>query len=223
MSDSALNPKQAPANSLGLTPYEVVSARNLVVHHQNKMLKKAVVGQFAFIILALAIIAVLATREPKDNFFATTPNGVITRIEPMDQPMLSNAQVASFGVEAVTETMSLTYVDYEKVLSESQEYYRPDSFRSVHDAIRNSGYLKTVVDGFFIATAIASEAPQIIREGKRGGVYAWEIKFPLNVKLQSRDGLKIQNFDVIVVVERAPADLRPRCVAVTKLGLVPRA
>lgn len=80
MSDSALNPKQAPANSLGLTPYEVVSARNLVVHHQNKMLKKAVVGQFSFIILALAIIAILATREPKDNFFATTPNGVITRI-----------------------------------------------------------------------------------------------------------------------------------------------
>ncbi len=205
-----------------LTPLELISARNLTVFHQNKLLKKAVQGLCALVVMCFGVIFVLAQREPQDNFFATTPEGVITKIEPLSKPMLTNAQVSRFAIEAVTETMSITYVDYERKLSESQEYYRPDVFATILDEIRNSGFLKDVTSGLYIATAVPIEAPLIVREGDRGGVYAWEVTFPIAVKLLGRNDSKSQLYDAAVVVERAPSEIRPRSIAVTRLLLNPR-
>lgn len=220
--NNQLQNKNGFATEPSLTPIEIISARNLVVHHQNKMLKKVVLGLLGALAVSTLLNFHLGGKEPQDLYFATSPTGSITKIEPMNQPMLSNAQVSAFAVEAVTETMSVSFVDYEKNLSESQEYFRPDAFRTVLDTLRNAGFLKEVVDGFYVATATPIEAPLIVREGDRMGTYAWEVKFPVAIKLQGKDGAKSVAYNANVIVERAPAHLRVRNLAVTRLVLTTR-
>lgn len=214
--------QEAPKSPHGLSPLEMVSANSLVIHHKNKFLDKVVKVLAGLLALSLVSNAILATRESKNYFFATTPTGQITKIEPMDRPMLTTAQVASFAVEAVTETLSVDFTNYERQLSGSQEYYRPDSFKIILDELRNSGFLKTVTTGKFVATAIPTEAPLVPREGKKNGVYAWEVTFPVSVKLSSVEGTRNQSFNARVIVERAPADIRPRSIAVSKMDLFNR-
>lgn len=216
-------PKPAPKSDSGLTPLELVSANNLVVHHDNKRLKTQVYALAAVCLILFLSVLLLALKGKKERYFATNTLGQIYELKPMDQPMLTNAQVASFAVEATTETLSIDFTNYEKQLSRSQEYFHPDAFKIILDELRNSGYLKTVTSGKFVATAVATEAPLIQREGRKpSGIYAWEVTFPVSVKLSSVEGFKTQLFKATVVVERAPADIRPRSIAVTKMDLLAR-
>lgn len=82
----------------------------------------------ALALLVVAVIAVLAAvslalTRPEPRYFATTADGRIQPLIPLDQPHLSAAEIATYAAEAVTRSFTYSFATYQQDFQDAQQYF----------------------------------------------------------------------------------------------------
>ncbi len=176
-------------------------------------------------LLVAGIIGLVITIHPQQIYFATTSDGRIINIVPLNEPYRSQADVVTWAAAAAQNIMRFDYADFHARLQQSESLFTPTGWNSFNKALKESSILDAVQARKLVVTLAIGAAPEIISEGARNGVYTWDLRFPVTIKfdgaeapqpisatllmrivrvstLQNPDGISIEQWVVASAVQR---------------------
>ncbi len=168
-------------------------------------------------VISVTIAAALALAKPEPRYFATTVDGRIQPLIPVDRPHLSANEVVTYAAEAVTRSFTYSFATYQQDFQDAQQFFtKPRGWNSFVEAIQKSGTLELVKNRRLNSTAIAQRAV-IVREGVNSeGVYEWIVQMPVRVTYQSASEVTGQNMTVTITMQRLQTYEHPRAAAISR-------
>ncbi len=198
-------PKTRARNAL----QTVVSRNNFYKDGYAMLMRVALLEAVAIAGLVVALIAVIMVTDPQDRFFATTEDGKIINLVPLNVPNQSDDAVLTWAANAAVQTMTFGFHDYRQRLQESSTNFTPRGWQSFLEAINRSGTLESVESYRQILTAVPQRAPVMLDKREVAGVYRWVVQFPLLVTTQSGNRTSNSRSILTLVIERVPTIDKP--------------
>ena len=170
----------------------------------RKLLGIAILEGCIIVTLILSFIVYMNVVKPQDRYFATTADGRIMRLTPLDRPNMSQAALMSWVSQASIDVMTFGFHDYQKRLQESSKYFTRRGWESFTNALQSSRIIEGVENTQQIVTAAPQSAPVIVQEGIMNGKYRWIVELPLMVTYQSGAKSKTDLMRTRLTLERVP-------------------
>ena len=175
-----------------------------------------------FCLLLLAIIGglmgyiyYLQTHQPTPKYFATTHDGKLIQLVPLNQPNLSTNALLQWAVEAATAAYTFNFVNYRKALQDSRIYFTKLGYQNFLKALTESRNLEAVQTKKLVVSAVPTGAPVVLREGATsGGLYAWQVQFPMLLTYQSASETITQSIVITMLITRVPTLESPKGVGI---------
>lgn len=151
-----------------------------------------------------AMYFVIQVHQPENRYFATTEDGRLVPMVPLNEPNMSTPALMSWVAQAATEVMTFGFNDYRRRLQESSRNFTRRGWESFTQALSRSRIIEMVEANQQVVTAAPQGAPIIVSEGLVAGRYQWEIQMPLILTYQSGARTRTDNLLVTLVVVRVP-------------------
>lgn len=164
----------------------------------------------------IGFVTYQVVQRPEPKFFATTANGTLIPIQPLDKPMVSAAALRQWANRAAVRAYTYDFVHYRGQLEVASEYFTPTGWRSFERSLMSSRNLKTVISKKLVVGAVATGAPVILDQMVIHGRYAWKVSMPLLVTYQSASMRTQQSLIVNMVITRVPTIDYPTGVAIAQ-------
>lgn len=172
--------------------------------------------------LAMNIYLVHKVSNVEPRYFASTGNGRIIPLIPLDQPVMSVADVIDFAQMATRRSMTMDFLNYREQLEGARQYFTTSGFQSFLKSLSGSGILDSIKDGRYNMTA-TTEAGVLAKQGVVDGRHVYIINFPLTVKLAGQTSERPdQDFLATVRVERISTAIDAQGIAITQVVTEPR-
>ena len=187
---------------------------------QRKMILILLVSLAAnFVLAGLLVYIILLPPAPK--YFATSINGRITPLVPMDEPNQSDSAVLQWANMAAIAAYTYNFVNYRSELQASSGFFTADGWDQFLTALQQSNNLDAVKAKKLIVSAVATRAPIILQKGMLNGRWSWRIQMPLLVTYQSASEFSQQNNVVTMLVIRVPTLNNPRGIGISQFVVGP--
>lgn len=196
------------------------SARTFEISY--KVMARVALGLALSTTVLAATTAWLAFSRPEPRYFATTSDGQLLPLVPLDRPHQSAAEVSNFAVKAVTTSLTYDFANYRADFNNALQYFtKPTGWNQFVEAVQKSQMLDLVQSRRLNTTAVANNAV-IVREGiNERGVYEWMVQIPLRVTYQSASEVTGQNFMITVNIERLQTYESPYAMAISRFIAAP--
>lgn len=144
-----------------------------------------------------------ATR-PTPKYFATTPDGKLLEMMPLNQPNLQTNTLLQWSARAATSAYTFNFVNYKAALQEVGKYFTEPGYESFLKALKDSNNLDAVKTKKLVVSAVPTGTPVILKKGilKTNDQYGWEIQVPLLISYQSANDLLQQSIIVTMLIVR---------------------
>jgi intracellular multiplication protein IcmL len=182
----------------------------------RNLIKIALLEGIVIIGLILTLIVYMNNAVPSDRYFATTADGRIMQLQPLDQPNLDTPALLSWVATAVAETMSFSYLNYQKELQNASKSFTKTGWETFTNALQKSHILDSVQSLQQIVTTTPRSAPVLTQQGVLNGRYRWILKMPIAVKYQGVKETRTDNLDLQLVIERVPSLENPSGVGIAQ-------
>ncbi len=168
-------------------------------HHQ--ILLALLISIILNFLLAGAFVYIVR-HPPAPQYFATTINGRITPLIPIDQPNMPPSTLLQWANSAAIAAYTYNFVNYRKELQSASEFFTPDGWREFIGALQGSNNLNAVIEKKLVVSAVATDAPVILDQGPINGIYTWTIQMPMLITYQSASATARQSVLVKMVIQR---------------------
>jgi intracellular multiplication protein IcmL len=194
---------QKPSAGKPPGPLETVVTRNLFYRDgYRNLIKIAVLQGLAIVALICALAITIAVSRPEDRFFATTADGRLIRMIPLNEPNMNDAAIVSWAARAASDVMTFGFHDYQRRLQESSSYFTRRGWQSFTEALDRSRVMEGVEKAQQVVTAAPKSAPVIVQQGLVDGIYRWIVELPLIVTYQSGTAQQSDTIGVQLVIVR---------------------
>ena len=129
---------------------------------------------------------VIQTHQPENRYFATTEDGRLVPLVPLNEPNLSTPALMSWVAQASTEVMTFGFNDYRRRLQESSKSFTRRGWESFTGALERSRIIEMVEANQQVLTAAPQGAPIVASEGLVAGRYQWQIPVAAVVNISIR-------------------------------------
>lgn len=154
--------------------------------------------------LIFAIFYVIHANQPENRYFATTEDGRLVPMVPLNQPNLSPPALMSWVAQSATEVMTFGFNDYRRRLQEASRNFTKRGWESFTQALQRARIIEMVEANQQVVTAAPRGAPVLQAEGLINGRYQWTVQIPMIVTYQSGAKTRSDQMMVTVVVVRTP-------------------
>lgn len=181
---------------------EIVSLRN---DFYRDNYRKVVLGLLLCIVINIGLTGALSyivTHPPAPQYFATSTDGRIVPLVPLDQPNLSAAALLQWANTAAVAVYNYNFINYRQALQDASDYFTPDGWREFLNALKSSNNLDAVIAKKLIVSAVATGAPVILEQGPLMDRYAWKVQMPMLVTYQSASQFSQQSVVVTMLITR---------------------
>jgi len=168
------------------------------------LLRLAAIQGLVILALIGAVFFVIHSNQPENRYFATTEDGRLIPMLPLNQPNLSTPALLSWVAQASTEVMTFGFNDYRRRLQEASRNFTKTGWESFTKALQESRMIETVETNQQVITAAPSGAPIVESEGLFNERYQWVVQIPLVVTYQSGTKTRSSRLLVTLVVVRVP-------------------
>ena len=188
------------------------------------LLRISLIQTIAIALLAAGIISLFLTIQTKQIYFATTADGRIISIVPLNEAYRSPAEVIAWAAGTAQNVMRFGYYDYRTRLQQVSSDFTETGWASFNKALKDANIIEAVEGRKLVVTMDIDAAPEIKNAMVKNGVYTWYLEFPVTIKfggttppqpihtqlvmqvvrvstLQNPDGLSIEQW---VTVEPGP-------------------
>lgn len=172
-------------------------------------------------IITGVLLGYIITHPPEPRYFATSINGRITPLFPLNEPNQSDSAVLQWANQAAIAAFSYNFVNYRNELQASSGFFTSEGWRQFLGALQESNNLEAVKAKKLIVSAVATRAPIILQKGLLNGRYAWRIQIPILVTYQSASEFTQQNNLVTMLVTRVPTLNAPRGIGISQFVVAP--
>lgn len=181
---------------------ELVRLRNNFYRDNYRRVVTALLLCLLTIIVLIGIIFYMITHRPAPKYFATTSDGQIIPLIPLDRPNLANNTIAQWANEAATTAYTLDFQGYRKQLLDASNYFTPNGWKQFLQAMEASNNLESIKAKQLLMTAVPTGTPSIVHQGMIDGRYSWSVQIPLLVSLQNANTLVQQSILVTMLITR---------------------
>lgn len=172
-----------------------------------------------FVLASLLIY--LLTHPPEPKYFATSINGRITPLFPLDLPNQSDSAVLQWANQAAIAAFTYNFVNYREELQASSGFFTADGWTQFLNALQQSNNLDAVKAKKLIVSAVATRAPIILQKGLLNGAYSWRVQMPILVTYQSASEFSQQNNVVTMLITRVSTLNSPRGIGIAQFVVGP--
>lgn len=166
--------------------------------------------------IIMTLIVYINTSKPQDRYFATTADGRIMQLLPLDQPNMTPAALMSWVAQAATEVMTFGYHDYQRRFQEASRHFTKSGWESFTSAMQKSHIMDAVQSAKQVVTASPRSAPVLVQQGVFNGRYRWVLQMPIQVGYQGMSNTRVDNLKLNLVVERVPSLENPNGVGIAQ-------
>ena len=107
-------------------------------------LRVAVIQCFVIFGLIGAMFFIIYVHQPENRYFATTEDGRLIPMVPLNQPNLSTPALLSWVAQAASETMSFSFSNYRRSLQESSRHFTRAGWESFSAALQQARIIESV-------------------------------------------------------------------------------
>lgn len=184
-------------------PLDTVITRNIFYRDGYRNLVKLTILQaMVILILIIALAITIAVSRPQDRFFATTADGRLIRMIPLNESNMTDAAIVSWAARAASDVMTFGFHDHQKRLQDTSVYFTRRGWQSFTDALDRSRIIESVEKNQQVVTAAPQQAPVISQQGLVAGIYRWIVEVPLVVTYQSGTAQQSTTLRVRMVIVR---------------------
>ena len=159
--------------------------RNVFYRDGYRLLLRLSLIQSGVILLLIAsIVSLFLSLENKRIYFATTSDGRIIQIVPLNEPYRSQAEVIEFAARTARNVMRFGYHDYRERLQQVSSDFTTTGWESFSKALKESNIIEAVTARKLVVTLDIEAAPEIKQAFVKGGVYTWYLQFPITIQFQ---------------------------------------
>lgn len=185
------------------------------------LLKVALVQGLLVAVLVSSLIAIFVFDKPEYRFFATTADGRIVDVVPLNAPY--RGDVVAWASQAAVEAMTFSFSDYRMRLQNSARFFTQRGWQTFVDALNSSRILETIDKRQLNLRGTPRAAPQIKRQGVVNGIYQWVLEMPYDIEYLGPQGTGIPQPTVgrlTLVVQRIPTLENPEGIGIDQWILV---
>lgn len=166
------------------------------------MLRITAIQLFVLMVLVATIIGLVLTIQTKQVYFATTSDGRIIPIVTLSESYRSQAEVVTWAAETTKSVMSFDYADYRARLQQSSYSFTTTGWDSFNKALKDSNMIEAVTAHKLVVTMDIKAAPEIISSSVRNGVYTWDVKFPVLIRMEGPESPQPLLADLLLRIVR---------------------
>ena len=166
------------------------------------ILKLALLQTLVILGLIGAMMFVIHIHQPENRYFATTEDGRLIPMVPLNEPNLSTPALMSWVAQAATEVMTFGFNDYRRRLQESSRHFTRVGWESFTKALQASRIIEMVDASQQVLTAAPRGAPVLESEGIVGGRYQWVVQLPMVLTYQAGSQRRSDRLLITIVVVR---------------------
>ena len=187
---------------------------------QRKMIFVLLVSMVSNFVLA-SILVYIIMHPPAPKYFATSINGRITPLFPLNEPNQSDSAVLQWANQAAIAAFTYNFVNYRTELQASSGFFTAEGWDQFLTALQQSNNLDAVKAKKLIVSAVATRAPIILQKGILNGKYAWRVQMPILVTYQSASEFSQQNNVVTMLITRINPLNSPRGIGISQFVVGP--
>ncbi|ARB93394.1 type IVB secretion system apparatus protein IcmL/DotI [Legionella longbeachae] len=189
---------------------------------QRKVILALLIALLVNIIMAFMLVYMI-THPPAPKYFATSINGRITPLFPLNEPNQSDSAVLQWANQAAIAAFTYNFVNYRDELQASSGFFTPEGWDQFLNALQQSNNLDAVKAKKLIVSAVATRAPIILQKGVLNGNYSWRVQMPILVTYQSASEFTQQNNVVTMLITRVSTLNSPRGIGISQFVVGPAA
>ncbi|HGU7200604.1 TPA: type IVB secretion system apparatus protein IcmL/DotI [Legionella pneumophila] len=199
----------------------VVALRNkFYKDSQRKVILALLIAIVVNVVLA-SLVVYMITHPPAPKYFATSINGRITPLFPLDEPNQSDSAVLQWANQAAIAAFTYNFVNYRDELQASSGFFTPEGWDQFLGALEQSNNLDAVKAKKLVVSAVATRAPIILQKGVLNGRYSWRVQMPILVTYQSASEFTQQNNVVTMLITRVSTLNSPRGIGISQFVVGP--
>lgn len=187
---------------------------------QRKTMLALLVSMIVNFIMA-SLLVYLLTNPPPPKYFATSINGRITPLFPLNEPNQSDSAVLQWANQAAIASFTYNFVNFRDELQASSGFFTAEGWTQFLNALQQSNNLDAVKAKKLIVSAVATRAPIILQKGLLNGVYSWRVQMPILVTYQSASEFSQQNNVVTMLITRVSPLNSPRGIGISQFVVGP--
>lgn len=199
----------------------VVALRNrFYKDSQRKVILALLISLLINSILAIMLVYII-NNPPAPKYFATSINGRITPLFPLNEPNQSDSAVLQWANQAAIAAFTYNFVNYRDELQASSGFFTAEGWDQFLSALQQSNNLDAVKAKKLIVSAVATRAPIILQKGLLNGRYSWRVQMPILVTYQSASEFTQQNNVVTMLINRVSTLNSPRGIGISQFIVGP--
>ncbi len=180
----------------------------------RNLIRIAIAEAVIIVLLLLTFISYMNAAKAQNHYFATTADGRIMQLVPLELPNMGTSALLSWAAQAGTEVMTFGFHDYQRRLQYSSRHFTRHGWETFAAALQKSRTIESMQAQQQVASAEPRSAPVLIQEGVFSGKYRWVVDLPLTVKYQSGGDQRTDNIMVRLVIDRVPSLENPSGVGI---------
>jgi intracellular multiplication protein IcmL len=214
---AATKPESMDSTGLG----RVVVRNEFYKDGYRLALRVALIQCFIIFGLIGAMYFVIHVHQPENRYFATTEDGRLIPMVPLNQPNLSTPALLSWVAQASSETMSFSFSNYRRNLQQASRNFTRSGWESFSTALQQARIIESIEANTQEVTTVPRGAPVLKSEGLAGGQYQWVVQIPLLLTYVSGSRTRSESWIVTLVVVRVPRLESPNGVGIAQWIAVP--
>ncbi|MFH1157380.1 MAG: type IVB secretion system apparatus protein IcmL/DotI [Pseudomonadota bacterium] len=180
----------------------------------RNMMRIVIAESIIIVVLILTFIVYMNAAASQDRYFATTADGRIMQLVPLDRPNMATSALMSWAAQSAVEVMTFGFHDYQRRMQNSSRNFTRHGWETFTSALQKSRIMESVEAGQQVVTAQPRSAPIIREESIRNGKYRWVVDLPLSVSYQSGAASRNDSLMLRMVIERVPSLENPNGVGI---------
>lgn len=199
----------------------MVALRNNFYRDGQRRLVLALLLSILVNLIMVVFTVYLLTHPPAPKYFATSINGRITPLYPLNEPNQSDSAVLQWANQAAIAAFTYNFVNYRDELQASSGFFTAEGWNQFLTALQQSNNLDAVKAKKLIVSAVATRAPIILQKGILNGTYSWRVQMPILVTYQSASEFSQQNNVVTMLITRISTLNSPRGIGIAQFIVGP--
>ena len=161
----------------------VIERNSFYRNNYRRFVSILIVQSLAMLLLTTVLYYVVVVR-PTTAYFASTPDGILIRPQPLTQPIKSDQFVAQWAAKAAQQVFTFDWVNYRAQMSRASDNFTRNGYNSLITSMNKNNYFQLVTQRRMIVSSVTTGPPVIVTRGILNGIYRWRISMQLLVKYQ---------------------------------------
>lgn len=199
---------------------EVTLQKRYMHDSQHRWMLALLIAVILIFFLAV-FLGYIISHPPATKYFATSINGRITPLAPLDEPNQSDSAVLQWANQAAIASYTYNFVNYREEFAAASTYFTTAGWEQFLNALQQSNNLDAVKAKKLIVSAVATRAPIILQKGVLNGNFSWRVQMPILVTYQSASEFSQQNNVVTMLITRISTLESPRGIGIAQFIVGP--